>query len=899
MNERIKRILKKNTSILIALVFLSSALVVPAYGFISGLTSVSTTNAVLLEGVASLDSYDSMQYSYKINQWACDNDVHNATSSPTVACDYTPYTDYFNAGKSLRLGMTAFGEFTSNTTGGITGGIAYGANATEWNTTESWASNYINSKEWIQGWTFSMNYTRQTIGRSIEAWALYSDFTHPEAGRGVWSWGSQDWGSAQGTVNFGLNSTYGDIVQGYLVPSGISILYDSARLVIARTTVTIWDNFYNEPVAQITFTLVLNKDSKIAIIYKDVKILLDAKVLDYITGIAFSERYELDLARGINPSNEAWIHWFQPANDGSNQTTVYQHPLTGSSSYDVVQAFTNSGSGMPNYTFFAAYWPNVTEHSVYSALVPLRSGNLFYDRVLPVGTAISDMPSPAHEPTTTPWVIAQWLYNQGMFGDVNMTNLLGFLAKGGASDREIRFVEVVGMTDGPTQAVPLDSIVQPLVPLFGPRPPDDADIGAGHFDVIGMEEQYLLSTVFNPIDFTNSVFGDYPGGDGFQWIGLGQSAATTDSGASAMVSAGLVDAWGSGTTPLVLFDRNDTLFPWEAPIAGMQGSIPYGLNEFNGSYIQAENNAQGIGEVNVTGGVGRDATTYYFTALKGYAFGIYDDDITGPAQPIAGGFSGYGYWWMPSKSPLGETWYTYYFGYEGFTGEYYPLYRRDMNGIVTIGGEKANGLTRYFNDFSFAITREGTDSFAYVNGGNVTGTAPTSNPGIPTFDFFPVSSWASSTGTGGFGYTAGYAVISIVQDINGTRGLSIYGWNGRDTYWAGAWASVYLNNADTSSWLPPGTVALILHITYGPGTTESTSGTEPLNFNVVQALGTITQFGSNLYATSFGPFPFDRFPTLSWNGVLGTPTFNTPGQAPVWWYEKLPTTTTASVQFDP
>jgi hypothetical protein len=499
-------------------------------------------------------------------------------------------------------------------------------------------------------------------------------------------------------------------------------------------------------------------------------------------------------------------------------------------------------------------------------------------------------------------VIAQWLYNQGMFGDVNMTNLLGFLAKGGASDREIRFVEVVGMTDGPTQTVPTnlpdDFGANPAPGLTEPVPADSAAMGATHNDTIGMEEQYLLSTVFNPLDFANSVFGDLAG-TGFQWIGLGQSAATTDSGASAMVSAGLVDAWGSGTTPLVLFDRNDTLFPWEAPIAGMQGSIPYGLNEFNGSYIQAENNAQGIGEVNVTGGVGRDATTYYFTALKGYAFGIYDDDITGPAQPIAGGFSGYGYWWMPSKSPLGETWYTYYFGYEGFTGEYYPLYRRDMNGIVTIGGEKANGLTRYFNDFSFAITREGTDSFAYVNGGNVTGTAPTSNPGIPTFDFFPVSSWASSTGTGGFGYTAGYAVISIVQDINGTRGLSIYGWNGRDTYWAGAWASVYLNNADTSSWLPPGTVALILHITYGPGTTESTSGTEPLNFNVVQALGTITQFGSNLYATSFGPFPFDRFPTLSWNGVLGTPTFNTPGQAPVWWYEKLPTTTTASVQFDP
>jgi hypothetical protein len=357
-----------------------------------------------------------------------------------------------------------------------------------------------------------------------------------------------------------------------------------------------------------------------------------------------------------------------------------------------------------------------------------------------------------------------------------------------------------------------------------------------------------------------------------------------------MVSAGLVDAWGSGTTPLVLFDRNDTLFPWEAPIAGMQGSIPYGLNEFNGSYINAVNN--------FNSGTGRDNTTYYATALKGYAFDVYDADYPGylPPQPIAGGFSQYYDWWMPSKSPLAEAWDTS----GGPPGTPSPLYRRDMNGIVALGGPKANGLTRYFNDFSFAITREGTDSYALVSGGSVTGTAPTSNPGISTFDYFPVSSWASSTGTGGFGYTEGYAVISIVQDINGTRGLSIYGWDGRDTYWAGAWASVYLNNADTNPWLPAGTVALILHITYGPGTSSDYPGPEPLNFNVVQALGTITQFGSNLFQTSFGPFPFDRLPTgPAWNGDITIPSFSTPSGAPVWWYAKLPTTTTASVQFDP
>jgi hypothetical protein len=218
---------------------------------------------------------------------------------------------------------------------------------------------------------------------------------------------------------------------------------------------------------------------------------------------------------------------------------------------------------------------------------------------------------------------------------------------------------------------------------------------------------------------------------------------------------------------------------------------------------------------------------------------------------------------------------------------------------VTLGGEKANGLTRYFNDFSFALSREGTTSFSYVNGGVRTGNAPTSNPGMATFDFFPVSTWASSVGSSGFGYKDGYAVISIVQDVNGTRGLEVYGWNGRDTYWAGAWASVYLNKADVAGpWMQPGTVAMIIHITYGPGTWngQSSTGTEPLKFTVVKTLGTITEFGSSDFATSFAPNPFDLFPTYAWNGESTVPSLS---NAPVWWYQKLPTVMADSVQFDP
>jgi hypothetical protein len=136
-----------------------------------------------------------------------------------------------------------------------------------------------------------------------------------------------------------------------LKTSGIQVLYDSARLAVGRTSVIIHDGKYNEDFAKVTFTVVFNKDTKYAIVYKDVKILLDPKVLDSIVDFAFSERYELDLARNINPRNEAYIHYFH-----NYLNTVYQHPLTGENKCDVLQAF-DSGQ---NYIFFAGYWPNAT-----------------------------------------------------------------------------------------------------------------------------------------------------------------------------------------------------------------------------------------------------------------------------------------------------------------------------------------------------------------------------------------------------------------------------------------------------------------------------------------------------------------------------------------------------------
>ncbi|RLI98332.1 MAG: hypothetical protein DRP08_08210, partial [Candidatus Aenigmatarchaeota archaeon] len=213
----------------------------------------------------------------------------------------------------------------------------------------------------------------------------------------------------------------------------------------------------------------------------------------------------------------------------------------------------------------------------------------------------------------------------------------------------------------------------------------------------------------------------------------------------------------------------------------------------------------------------------------------------------------------------------------------------DPNGILSIGGMKANGLTRYFNDFYYAISREGTDYYALINSGGTTGSAPTSDPDKATLDFFPISTWNSSRDT--FGFKEGYAVIALARDVNGTRGLAIYGWDGRDTFWATAWASQYLGYV-FNDWVPSGTVALVLKITY------EDVNREPTGFTIIKALGTITEFGDNDFAAST-EYGFDK--NVRWTGSFTPPSLPAETDWPylrVWWYEKLATTSEAEVQFD-
>jgi hypothetical protein len=865
---------KHITSIILVAILLSSAYIGigTVSAFKSGTTPASADYATF-EGTAANDSYSSMQYSYKINEWlnTAANTANFLTGDPgKITYSYLPSSVNFNAGKSLRISMTEFGEFASiDSVTGASAGIAYGANSAEWAKSESWADAAdVSPNLWIQGWTFYLNYTRGLVGgmRAVEAWATYSSASAAaESGRAVYSWDGTKYATTLSSSAF---------KQGSLGTSGVEVLYDSARLVVGRTTVTIYDNYYvpNEALAQITFTIIFQKDTKYAIIYKDIKILLTPKDLQMINDFAFSERYELDLAANINPSLASYVHYY-----ASNMTSVYQNPLTGSNKVDILQAYNSAR----NYTYFAGYWPNATEYSVQApSLVPnLVSpvSGVPDTSILNWNTAVPDLVNPP-EPKL-PQIVVQWRYNSTTG---QWPNMLNFLASGDTTGtagstavREFRVVEVAGMTDYNTA-----SATSPNYAQF--RAQDAQDLTANKNEIDG-EVYYLLSQVFNPEDLTAALTGSlttsYIGAPA-QWVSVGQTSAATDSAGASMMSAIYSS---SQYAPLALFDTNNSL-----PSNSLQvGTIPYGLatNGTTSNYVSTVSN--------FLGGTGTDATLYQRLGLTNFAFGTYDGVTTTP-QPIAGGYATSSYWY-PSKDPLTERWNSALTSMVGYLG-----FNSNPNGIINVGGEKANGLARYFNDFNFAIDREGTSGVYYTlaNNGVQTGLlTPTSSLTLPTLDFFPLSTWNTSTLTGPistFGYTNGYAMISVARDINGTRGITVAGWDARDTYWASAWASQYLKAGNTA-WVPAGTVAIILNIAY------SSVNKEPTQFTVVKALGTITEFGTNIFALQYG---FDlRTGPATWSAtsaltpITSLPTY--PAGTNPWWYAKLPTTSTAKIDFDP
>jgi hypothetical protein len=147
----------------------------------------------------------------------------------------------------------------------------------------------------------------------------------------------------------------------------------------------------------------------------------------------------------------------------------------------------------------------------------------------------------------------------------------------------------------------------------------------------------------------------------------------------------------------------------------------------------------------------------------------------------------------------------------------YPIARSDMIGV---GGPYANMLAYYMNDFASAMY--GLPDFAM--------NSPYENmiAGVSCWN----RGWNGTWNVYSSDEETGYAVISTYKDLNGTVMFQIWGYWGRDTYYATQW--FHEDGKIQLQCTPRGINSVILQITYGDDPIHPT-------FHIVECLGTISE----------------------------------------------------------
>ncbi len=429
--------------------------------------------------------------------------------SGVLASDY--YSFYpFNA-KSLKIGFSKFGEMIdSRATQNV--GLEYGGERDAFAPEAGVAVPSLIPKEvWLNGWLINITYNHVSAGaRNIWATAQQSDLV---ANGSDWIRVDNDWyaGVSGGptyeweedprdpgrlisdptsTTRYGGRKTNGTVTT-----DDYKVLYNGPRMFIARTVnhVKDWIQTSNTtgtdvPLVDVVFTIIFNKVKKEVIILKDIKIITTKLVVAAITIpgtaytiegliIQFSNRGEWDLGPTTGTDAfKSYAHFYE------NRSTVYNsdyhlnptllggtlYSLRGSepgtsgnySLFQMVSADTVGG-----YVGWAAYWPSVSDWTVYGAPMWYRSmdsGDTHsYDGVT--------------EPWRSPFLIGEW--------DFLLTDTRA-LAAGRYFDRQFRGVTAYGITD---------------------RWDGDDLNRTGGSNTVDTEVMYQLEEVFNPWDLYNAV----------------------------------------------------------------------------------------------------------------------------------------------------------------------------------------------------------------------------------------------------------------------------------------------------------------------------------------------------------------------------------------------------------
>jgi hypothetical protein len=194
--------------------------------------------------------------------------------------------------------------------------------------------------------------------------------------------------------------------------------------------------------------------------------------------------------------------------------------------------------------------------------------------------------------------------------------------------------------------------------------------------------------------------------------------------------------------------------------------------------------------------------------------------------------------------------------------------------IIAVGGPYANGMSEYFNDFTSAFFTMSPWTINANDAGQIMPLTCWSLNQTDTNAEKIFHGYASQYDLNGM-ETIGYGVIATAKDLNGTVGLTAWGYSGDDTYYT-SWALLHSDVlALAFDLMPAGVTSLILRFNY------TLHPTDYCFVTIVEALGTISEYDAQS-CFGVGPFVTQR-PSDSYACLYGWPEY------PQWVLDKYPT----------
>jgi hypothetical protein len=830
-------------------------------------------------------------------------------------------TDYYSLypyeAKSITLGFSKFGELIDNNTNV---GLEYGGERDPWAEPagSSVDTQKLPKKVWINGWFLDITYNHSSWGlRNLWAGALFADLSaygkpwlHVQAPQSCTyeyqesflksGYEINDAGAVTGSVL--MNG--GRKTNGTATTDPITVLYDGARKFIAQLETHIYDinQDTNDTlnVVNVMFTIIFDKVSKEVILYKEVKVVDQAKYqisplrvtvgtdptqMDVPFGILcqFSNREEWDLGTNTTtPKYASYVHFYTDGNGealytpyGSLYTVLPTLPTNTSvvgqrdngtnlygpepysedgSTYDVAQIISND----KKFVGFAAYWPSLSD---WSADAGGGRRDLWY-RAIGYNDIhdIDSFATPNDEPFLAPLTVGEWDF---MLADDHKT--VGSIT----ADVQFRGVSVYGVTDL--------------------NDGSDADIIGGS-NWIDREVMYQLQQVFAPWDlasvldkkdygrFVTKYDGD---GEAIQFY-LRYSDLFPIKGMEEETNWPFVERWDFAYYAnydgyyniTALGDFDWTGYYYSEPNFGERVLVDGVLMKRDVDYIvSSDESSPYFIYINFTEPPAEDAEIkILFSASNDYMNGgqwewlVVGKDSNSIDSEGSGMAKSFFEWWETGNA-VQMT------GSEMQNTAYGPLAPYILDPLRTAllpdkrGYRDAEiafnkGRLALKDDWSCHKNADGDwlQGLPIASSNIITIGGPTANlateytndftdalatipgwtgAGLPTSVIFATSCWSKNTYAPEYAegaQTVGYGLISTFRDINGTVWFVVYGYTGQDTYYT-CWALMHSDVVDLAwDFMPAGVTTMVLKFDY------TLHPTDYCFVTIAEALGTISEF---------------------------------------------------------